>query len=129
MVDQKIPELKEIREKIATVEQRAKIYVKDYLGFGPLNKPIQTKTYPDYKYYGEFNADGEEHGRGIQIQNGEGDIHIGYFKNGSMSTGNYIMIFKDDRVQFEVGEYYFVRRIRGTEYLSDGTEQKFDRKL
>jgi hypothetical protein len=103
MTDQKIPELEELKEKIATLEKRANIKVKDYLGGGALHTPLQTKTYSHYKYYGEVNSDGEEHGRGIEISN-SGWISIGYFKNGRLGTGNYIAIVSNG--DFCVGDIH-----------------------
>jgi hypothetical protein len=46
------------------------------------------------QYYGEVNANGERHGRGINIYNGH--IKIGYYENGEYSTGKYISITSDD---------------------------------
>jgi hypothetical protein len=48
-----------VKAGIATVEERTKISVKDYLGFGALTLPLQTKTYSKYKYYGEVNESGK----------------------------------------------------------------------
>ncbi len=75
----KCPELDYILKNLDTVEKRAKISVSDYLGKQPLTSPIKTKT--DIKYYGELNADGKEHGRGIIIMD-HGTICIGHFENG-----------------------------------------------
>ncbi len=47
LVDQKIPELEKVKERIATVEKRAKISMNDYLGLGALHtllSPLQTET-------------------------------------------------------------------------------------
>jgi hypothetical protein len=128
MTRQKIRDVARIKELLPTVEKRAKISVNDHLGKGTLLTPIQTITDSDYKYYGEVNADGEEHGRGIQIWN-DGDIWIGYFENGVWSTGNYIRIW-DDGDKFEVGEYYMKdgrEWNRYTEYKTNGTVLKYDR--
>ena len=70
--------------------------MKDFLGFGALNTPLQTTTDSISKYYGELDADGELHGRGISIRN-DGRIWIGYFEDGWLSTGNYINIYNGDR--------------------------------
>ena len=78
MADQKIAEIEEVKEWIATVEQRAKINVKDYLGFGAIDTPIKTCTQKSGMYCGEFNADRIYHGRGIEIVN-DGYIRIGYW--------------------------------------------------
>ncbi len=125
LTDQKIPEVARFKEFIPTIEKRAKISVNEYLGKQPLTSPLQTHTDSDYKYYGQLNADGKEHGRGIKILD-LGTIHIGYFENGVWSTGNYIYIYPDGR--FNVGERYIKygeRRGRGTEYYTDGTEDKY----
>ncbi len=52
LTDQKIPELARIKEFIPTVEKRAKISVNNYLGFGALHTPLNTKTGSGYKYCG-----------------------------------------------------------------------------
>ncbi len=74
----KCPELDYILKNLDTVEKRAKINVSDYLGKQPLTLPLQTITDSSYKYYGELNADGKEHGRGISIHD-HGTIVIRYF--------------------------------------------------
>ncbi len=117
-----------LEANIATLEQRAKINVKDYLGFGALQTPLQTKTFSNGKYYGELNADGKWQGRGIRIEN-TGRIWIGYWWNGRWSTGNYIRIYSDDKIA--VGEVYKKdgygqMRYRGTEYYKNGTEWQYD---
>jgi hypothetical protein len=56
-----------VLQKIGTVEWRAKMSVKNYLGFGTLTQPIQTYTDKNKKYYGELNSKGKAHGRGIRI--------------------------------------------------------------
>ncbi len=56
-----------------------------------------------------------------------GGIGIGYFQNGSSSTGNHITIYADG--MFRVGEVYFkdgMRVERGTEYKLDGTEEHYE---
>ncbi len=126
MADQQIPELEEVREGIATIEKRANIKVKDYLGGGALHTPLQTITYSISKYYGELNADGEAHGRGILIYNDDG-FQIGYWQNDECGTGNYINI--NSKGEFVVGEYYMKdgrEWVRGTMYKTDGTELKYD---
>ncbi len=127
LTDQKIPEVARIKEFIPTIEKRAKISVSDHLGKQPLTSPLQTKTDSNYKYYGELNADGKEHGRGIFIYDW-GEIEIGYYENSEWSTGtNYIYIY-DDGV-FLVGERYMRegrRRDRRTVYKTDGKEEKYD---
>ncbi len=87
---------------MATVEKRTKISVKDYLGFGALTLPLQTKTKLYIEYYGELNKSGYEHGRGIKIWN-DGLIYIGYSENGLFSTGNF-RILSDG--SFQVGDIY-----------------------
>ncbi len=127
LTDQKIPEVARVKEFIATVEKRAKISVNDHLGKQPLTSPLQTKTNSNFKYYGEVNADGEEHGKCISIRY-DGTITIGFFKNGYwLSTGHYITINSDG--EFRVGECYMKdgrRWRRGTTYKKNGKEEKYD---
>ncbi len=114
-----------VKVAIAAVEKRAKISVKKHLDFGDLHTPIQTKTHPNCRYYGEVNKSGKEHGRGIKIWN-VGEIRIGYFENGVDSTGNYIHISSNG--VFTVGEKYYkdgVRGSRGTHYRTNGNEEKY----
>ncbi len=63
------PDLDRVLKDVDTVEKRAKISLNDYLGKQPLTSPLKTKTDSDWKYYGEVNASGKEHGRGIKIYN------------------------------------------------------------
>ncbi len=94
----------------------------DYLGKAPLQTSIKTRTDSNSKFYGELNSVGKEHGRGIFIGN-IGNICIGYFENGVLSTGNYITIHSDGK--FWVGEYLKKdgkKSVRYTEYKTDGTE-------
>ncbi len=127
LTDQKIPELAMVKERIATVEKRAHIKAKEHLGGGALHTPLNTKTDSYDKYYGELNADGETHGRGICIFN-NGSIIIGYFQDDDWSTGNYIYIASDG--VFEVGEAYEKegkKWERGTEYKTNGSEEQYDK--
>ena len=76
-------------------------------------------------YYGEVNAGGKRHGRGIDIQN-DGQIIVGYWENGQFSTGNFIGIFIDG--SFNVGEIYMnagEKEERGTRYKTDGSTEKY----
>ncbi len=126
MTDQKIPEVARIKEFNPTVEKRANIKVHDYLGFGAIHTPLQTKTYWWGKYYGEVDADGKGHCRGILIWN-NGRITIGYFENDDVSTGNYITIYWNG--EFRVGKYYTKDGVsweRGTQYYTNGKEEKYD---
>ncbi len=127
MADQEIPELEQIKEHIATVQKRANIRVKDYLGFGALHTPLKTKTNADYHYHGEINENGYEHGRGIEIWYDD-QITIGYFDDDDYKgTGNYIQISVDG--VFRVGERYMKdgdKWVRGTQYNLDGTEEQYD---
>ncbi len=93
-------------------------------------RPDPTKysenTY-DYTYFGQFNESNRLHGKGILIWN-RGDILIGYWKNGDLSTGNYIRIDSDG--DFRVGEYYRKdgkRWNRGAWYKTNGSEEQYDR--
>ena len=126
MTDQKIPEVARIKDFIPTIEKRAKISLEYFLGKQPLTS-LQAKPGGfGRKYYGEVNADGKQHGRGIIIWN-DGFIHIGYFKNGDRSTGNYIHILSDG--VFVVGEYYMKDgrlRGRGNRYKIDCSEEEYD---
>jgi hypothetical protein len=83
--------VEKIKEQIPIIEKRAGISVNDYLGFGRLTSPIKTKIYGNVIYYGELDANGDEHGRAISIYL-DGRIEIGYYKDGWWSTGNYIQI-------------------------------------
>ncbi len=73
---------------------------------------------PRFSYdnaFGEINEDNVLHGRGIDI-NWTG-IWFGYFEDGELSTGNYILIWSDG--EFEVGKVYIKdgeRRVRGSQY-------------
>ncbi len=82
LTDQKIPGVARIEEFIPTIEKRVKIgfwdkkiNVYDYLGKGTLTK-LQTKP-GDFgrNYYGEVNAHGKPHGRGIH-KDRDGGIFI-----------------------------------------------------
>ncbi len=76
-------------------------------------------------WFGEINEDNTDlHKRGIRIS--DGDIEIGYFRNGWPSTGNYINIHHDGT--FYVGEIYMKEGIRNryTRYKTDGSEMKYD---
>ncbi len=78
------------------------------------------------RQFGEVNEDNRLHGRGIDIWS-SGAICIGYFENDLQSTGNYIVILNYGR--FDVGEKYKKeggRGNRGTQYNTDGTEEKYD---
>ncbi len=128
LTDQKIPELAMVKERIATVEKRAHIKAKEHLGFGALHTPLNTYTDSCCKYFGELNADGNPHGRGIHIFD-DGKIGIGYFEDDWWSTGNYIRI--ESGGVFRVGEFYMkdgVRWERGTEYYYDGSKEQYDKK-
>jgi hypothetical protein len=87
MTEQEIPEVARIKEFIPTIEKRVKIgfwgkriNLHDYLGKGALTLLQTKKNSWGTKYYGELNAFGDEHGRGIKI-NEYGDITIGYFES------------------------------------------------
>jgi hypothetical protein len=110
----------------STVEKRAKFSMNDYLGGGALHTPLQTITYLYSKSYGEVNADGKEHGRGIGLFD-DNTIQIGYYENGGFTTGNYIWIDSDG--DFQVGERYMKdgkRLRRGTGYYTNGDEEQYD---
>ncbi len=121
----KCPELEDVLKKFDIVEKRAKISLNNYLGKAILTS-LQTKTGSGWKYYGELNADGKEHGRGIIIFN-NGYLDIGYYEDGYRSTGNYIIIYSDG--VFGVAESYMrdgKRWYRCTQYKTDGTERPYD---
>ncbi len=125
VTDQKIPEVARIQELIPTIEKRAKISLNIHLGKA-IPTLIQTKTFSNYKYYGELNEMGQAHGRGIKIFS-YGDIEIEYYENGRWSTGNYIIIHSD--YWFKVGERYMKdgkRWERGTWYHKNGKEEQYD---
>jgi hypothetical protein len=78
MTDQKIPEMARIEYFMPTIEKRARISGKKYLG-NDIPTPLQTKTNEKgYKYIGELNPNGEEHGRGIALWIDD-RIYIGYW--------------------------------------------------
>jgi hypothetical protein len=88
--------------------------------------PLRYSDYLD-DGFGELKEKNRLHGRGIKIWN-DGPIYIGYFEDGYLSTGNFINIYSDGR--FEVGEKCYkkdgdgerkMRRMRGTEYKTNGT--------
>ena len=91
------------------------------------DKQPQTETYSDgIKYYGELNAAGNKHGRGIKIESG-GNIFIRYFDDGVSAPGNEITIWSDGDV--DVGEVFLkdvVRRARGTRYCANGKTPEFE---
>ncbi len=129
MADQEIPDLEQIKDRIANLEKRAQIRFKEHLGFGALHTTLKTKKTSCTYYHGEINESGEEHGRGIYIDTHDAVfIYIAYFENGGLSTGNFIEI--DPRGEFAVGERYLkdgeIWR-RGTDYKKDGTEEQYDR--
>ena len=127
--DVKCPDLNRIFKELDTVEERAKINVKEHLGEHALISPFKTKTDKYGKYYGELNADGKQNGKGIKLWN-YGDIDIGHYEDDLWGTGHYIQISTNGR--FIVGEYYLqdgVKRDRYTQFNTDGTETKNDRKL
>ncbi len=41
----------------------------EHLGFGSIDKQIQTATYSNAKYFGELNSKNESHGKGVYIYN------------------------------------------------------------
>jgi hypothetical protein len=87
--------------------------------------PLRYRSKYDGKF-GEVNEDNKLHGRSIHIWD-DGDIRIGYYEDGNLSTGNYIHLLSDG--VFFVGEFYMeegLRKRRGTEYQTDGTEKKYD---
>ncbi len=90
--------------------------------------PLRWSTFGNLPSFGEHNENNEQAGRGIFIWP-QSHIRIGYFDNGSPSTGNYIIIiFKSSRL--EVGEIYWkdgVKWERYTEYNTDGSEKQYDR--
>ena len=76
------------------------------------------------KYFGEFDAKNNPHGRCIQFTT-YGDINIGYYNNGDR-FGNFIYIHREG--DFDVGEWYLKDdgfHVRGTRYMPDGTSGKF----
>ncbi len=80
--------------------------------------------------FGEVDENNRLHGRGIRIYNNAGNIYIGYYERGHLSTGNYIRIWRNGR--FEVRERY--RKDgkiwnRGTLYYKNGKEEKSDHSL
>ncbi len=75
--------------------------------------------------FGEVNEDNKLHGRGIEMWNG--DIRIGYWQNGDLSTGHYIYIRSNG--DFLVGDMYYEDGNigwRGTTFRTNGTEEAYE---
>ena len=73
---QQLPELANIYESIAALEQRMGKSIKDYLGFGFLSE-FSLMTVSDKKI-GEFNSYNNLNGRGIKIH-ASASIDIGHW--------------------------------------------------
>ncbi len=86
---QKIQELFRLRMDIDTIEKATKISVRDYLGFGNVDKPLKVVKLSYGVYVGELNADVNPHGRGISI-NFDGTLMMQYFDDGECAPGNMI---------------------------------------
>ena len=112
---------------IDKVEERTKISVREYVGFGVIAPAALGYFQKDGAVYvGEMNAENKLHGRGIEISP-YGIITIGYSNNGRSAPGNYIDIYPGG--DFIVGERFMEdgRMLgRGTKYRTDGTIEKFD---
>ena len=124
-------EMAEVNLVIDTLKYNHGISVREHLGFG--NAATQHlkfhTTLFGSKFIGELNSNNNLHGKGICI-NSNGTIWIQYWNNGRVAPGNYIYIFSDGR--FDVGEFYLKdgkRRLRCTQYFTDGTTQDFDRAI
>ncbi len=66
--------------------------------------PLRWHGYEMFSHlFGEVNENNRMNGRGIDIYNDD-RISIGYFEDGSKSTGNYIIIYSSGK--FDVGEIY-----------------------
>ena len=75
------------------VEKRAKISVREYVGFGVVDPATLVYLEKNYGYYvGETTSENKLHGRGIVIFS-DGLIQIAYFNNVSGAPGNYFIIF------------------------------------
>ena len=78
-------------------------------------------------YIGEWSFETKKpHGRGIRIYD-NGNIRIGYRKNGDITLGKYVDVWPKGRVA--VGEWYQgmhqITTNRGTEFLQDGSEREY----
>ena len=94
----------QVRDKIASVEPRTGFKVKEHLQFGDKgNGQIKYHKKGDNHYIGEINWRNNPHGRGITIDN-NGNIFIGYQKDGAATVGNAIRI--NSYGSISVGEYY-----------------------
>ena len=120
---------KELPEVFATIEKRIDKSVPEFLGFGQIDKLLQSLTEEDGNtLIGDLNEKNKLHGRGLKITP-YGFIQIGYFYNGECTTGNYISIRSDGT--FSVGEYYNdleegELKIRGCQFNTDGTREEYD---
>ena len=92
--------------------------------FRKIEKTFEMEKFK-WTHFGELNEENKLHGRGFKV-NQFGTIHIGCFENSLLSTGNYIIIYKDG--DFEVGERYIKdgeRMRRCTRYMLDGEEEQY----
>jgi len=83
----------------------------------------------NYIYYGEVNRQGYKHGRSI-CMSPNGWFRLGYYKNGSQSTGYFVRILFTEKGSFSVGEVYSAPngelKHKGSDYREDGATRKFD---
>ena len=93
-------------------------------------KPKQSRVTKDAgsTLFGEHDENNKLDGRGIQIWDFS-SITIGYWKNGGLSIGNYIIIFGEGKLTINVGELYVKKgynKHRGIQYKKDGSEREYD---
>ena len=119
--------VKIIQNAVDTLEKRAGISVRDYLGFGDIDD--HTKIYSmREQYFGELDAPPAYtnfEGRGLHFMSKI--IVIGYWSDGDQAPGNYIGMGSDG--QFWVGEIYIDsngnQAARGTNYKPNGTSNEY----
>ena len=127
-------EMARVEEYMPKVRDRHGTDIATYLGFNtPVSSQIKFSDnvtingWPGSKYIGEWCAQTDKpNGRGIAIF-GNGEIWIGYYKDGDVAAGNYIFIYSNG--WFNLGEYYFDAngrlKDRFTCYYADGTSRKY----
>ena len=105
MKDLKIPVLERLKSEIDRIEKATGISVRDHLGFGKVDKPLQSFLLKDgHTFVGDQSTETKMPlGRGILIYS-DGVIHIGYFEGDSLAPGNDVIIGADG--MFSVGDIY-----------------------
>ncbi len=130
LTDNQIPGLERIKEAFNRLRKNHNKSVLKHLGFGSIDRQIETKTFSTGQYFGELNSNNQEHGKGVIIYNCSkcgNSIIFALIENDNYAEGNYIIIFESGQIQ--VGEIYFKngkKKKIGTSYEKDGTSDYFD---